>query len=961
MITHAVVVVVRRWLLVLILLRYGGIVSIFGNKHDDVYKQLKHLNKPALKSIKSPDGDIIDCVHISHQLAFDHPLLKNHTIQMRPSYHPESDEGISKSITQLWHLNGRCPEGTIPIRRTKKKEILRASSIKSFGRKQHGTIPEPTMPTKPEPIGPHEHATVVVQGDKYYGTKATMNVWKPTVQQSNEFSLSQLWIMAGSYPSDLSTVEAGWQVFPYFYGDDNPRLFIYWTRDAYQKTGCYNLLCAGFIQTNNNVTLGGAIFPISAYNAAQYEYDFFVWKQRLSGSSLNLHGSKYKVELGQKNLNEEDLGQNNLNHGLQGPIDSGEAVFSENACPGEEVGNSDDEISSSEDEGVVAQPVVASCAKNVKTQGKGISRPRSEKEMAVNVGPQGRLWKNRGKPGAQLRNSPQCCDQEYMPGYMRSLSESSMAKPGLNLEVVLGRIKGSTDQVIHTGEHGVDPSVPAQPPENGRDKGKKVAVCGQVSGTKIKGQSQRKMRKLRSTHQFCQGFHRGAIFRAAAAVMSSSLSISSGAYKQILSRNEAQETVKMGKVLGIDFGVNEESVIHKVSEMDRQDEERLTKKGVNGVRWKEVCMSVKQGGLGIKNISLANDSLLLKWWWRYGQEDEALWKMVICEKYGSDGGRWFPDKEVQGPISQIWKDILSVAQRNGSIIQFYKDNVEILIGNGQRISFWRDNWLGSTNLLSQFPRLFQLVNDKEISLNVQVARRVSQSGWAFNFNRPLRAWEEGELVRLTTALGSGPLLRSDVADSLGWKAAQPGTFKVNAVYAWAWRGRLKTKDLLHRVGILEGEEVLNCIFCHEDTTRGAWWLQFGNEVVGYWPTSLFSYLADSASQIQWGGEVMNLASDGQHTTTQMGSGHFPEEGFGKASYIKNIQIVDGSSNLSAPIGVSTRAEQSNCYNVQTGKSSDWGNYIYYGGPGRNPNCSIIPTILPIPPRLLDFYILQCML
>lgn len=251
------------------------------------------------------------------------------------------------------------------------------------------------------------------------------------------------------------------------------------------------------------------------------------------------------------------------------------------------------------------------------------------------------------------------------------------------------------------------------------------------------------------------------------------------------------------------------------------------------VKWKEVCMSLKQGGLGIKNIRLANDSLLLKWWWRYGQEDEALWKKVICEKYGSDGGRWFPDKDVHGPISHIWKDILSVAQRNGSILQFYKDNVEILIGNGKRISFWRDSWLGSTNLLCQFPRLFQLANDKEISLNVQVARRVSQSGWYFNFKRPLRAWEEGELVRLTTALGSGPLLRSDIDDSLGWKAAQPGIFKVNAVYAWgmlndgpyhrtvdliwnnfsppkakkiswlAWRGRLKTKDLLHRFGILE--------------------------------------------------------------------------------------------------------------------------------------------------------------
>ena len=31
---------------------------------------------------QSPDGDIIDCVDINKQPAFDHPLLKNHTIQV---------------------------------------------------------------------------------------------------------------------------------------------------------------------------------------------------------------------------------------------------------------------------------------------------------------------------------------------------------------------------------------------------------------------------------------------------------------------------------------------------------------------------------------------------------------------------------------------------------------------------------------------------------------------------------------------------------------------------------------------------------------------------------------------------------------------------------------------------------------------------------------------------------------
>ena len=63
--------------------------------------------------------------------------------QMRPSFHPEGlsfDDVSSKSesqITQLWHLNGRCPEETIPIRRTKEEDLLRASSVANYGRKKH--------------------------------------------------------------------------------------------------------------------------------------------------------------------------------------------------------------------------------------------------------------------------------------------------------------------------------------------------------------------------------------------------------------------------------------------------------------------------------------------------------------------------------------------------------------------------------------------------------------------------------------------------------------------------------------------------------------------------------------------------------------------------------------------------------------------------------------------------------
>jgi hypothetical protein len=44
--------------------------------------------------------------------------------------------------------------------------------------------------------------------------------------------------------------------------------------------------------------------------------------------------------------------------------------------------------------------------------------------------------------------------------------------------------------------------------------------------------------------------------------------------------------------------------------------------------------------------------------------------------------------------------------------------------------------------------------------------------------------------------------------------------------------------------------------------------------------------------LEWGGVIVNSKTGGQHTTTEMESGHFPREGFGKAGYLRNIQIID---------------------------------------------------------------------
>ncbi|KAJ4712381.1 Protein of Unknown Function (DUF239) [Melia azedarach] len=240
---------------------------------------LKKVNKPAVKTIQSPDGDVIDCVLSHLQPAFDHPELRGQKPldpPKRPKGH-ESTQNLTVSF-QLWTNSGEsCPEGTVPIRRTNEKDILRASSIKRFGRKLRRHV------RRDSAGGGHEHAVVFVNGEQYYGAKASLNVWAPRVTDAYEFSLSQMWVISGSFGNDLNTIEAGWQVSPELYGDSYPRFFTYWTTDAYQATGCYNLLCSGFVQTNNKIAIGAAISPRSSYRGRQFDIGLMIWKDPKHG------------------------------------------------------------------------------------------------------------------------------------------------------------------------------------------------------------------------------------------------------------------------------------------------------------------------------------------------------------------------------------------------------------------------------------------------------------------------------------------------------------------------------------------------------------------------------------------------------------------------------------------------------------------------------------------------------
>ncbi|CAN6326829.1 unnamed protein product [Urochloa humidicola] len=256
-----------------------------------IMAQLARTRDASVKTIQSPDGDVIDCVPTHLQPAFEHPKLRGHKPEKEPVERPrgsglvvDSDEkDEDEALPQAWRRSGEsCPEGTIPVRRTTEADVLRASSVSRFGMKARAGGGG-GLPRRDSTGGGHEHAVGYVSGGQFYGAKASLNVWPAQVASAAEFSLSQIWVISGSFGNDLNTIEAGWQVSPQLYGDNNPRFFTYWTDDAYRETGCYNLHCSGFVQTSNHIAIGDAISPISSYAGRQFDITVLIWKDPRQG------------------------------------------------------------------------------------------------------------------------------------------------------------------------------------------------------------------------------------------------------------------------------------------------------------------------------------------------------------------------------------------------------------------------------------------------------------------------------------------------------------------------------------------------------------------------------------------------------------------------------------------------------------------------------------------------------
>jgi neprosin-like protein/neprosin activation peptide len=264
------------------------------------YLDERYSPQDVVHRFRSALGDNLDCVRMEAQPGLRRAGMERHVLQKAPSTLPQGEtvdtfgaKGLNptQGLTDGLDATGavqHCPEGTIPVLHVGMEDLKRFSNLDDFFRKAPGGLdsrPVSTQNVNPLAAGPstlHQYAHAAKYSIDNRGATSTLNLWNPAVELSSEFSLSQIWVTRGS-GSSLETVETGWQNYKQLYGDNTSRLFIYYTPDAY-TTGCYNLTCSAFVQTNTSFVLGGSLGGPSVKGGTQYEQKLEWFKDGAAGN-----------------------------------------------------------------------------------------------------------------------------------------------------------------------------------------------------------------------------------------------------------------------------------------------------------------------------------------------------------------------------------------------------------------------------------------------------------------------------------------------------------------------------------------------------------------------------------------------------------------------------------------------------------------------------------------------------
>ena len=206
-------------------------------------------------------------------------------------------------------------------------------------------------------------------------------------------------------------------------------------------------------------------------------------------------------------------------------------------------------------------------------------------------------------------------------------------------------------------------------------------------------------------------------------------------------------------------------------------------KGCPRVKWADIQLPKEMGGLGVGNIMHKNLVLLFKWWWRYSESDNTLWKRILQSVHNIKGTK--SSSETFYNVKEgSWAHLISNDHDTARIRRIVEEGMLLRVGDGISVLFWHDKWCEAGILKHSFPRLFSISSQKDYPIN-QMGEWIGNSWcWTFQWRRVLFDWESEDVRRLKDYIdGFGPCRGRQ--DGVMWKHSGDKTYPTKSIIAKA--------------------------------------------------------------------------------------------------------------------------------------------------------------------------------
>ncbi|GKA75895.1 RNA-directed DNA polymerase, eukaryota, reverse transcriptase zinc-binding domain protein [Tanacetum coccineum] len=221
-------------------------------------------------------------------------------------------------------------------------------------------------------------------------------------------------------------------------------------------------------------------------------------------------------------------------------------------------------------------------------------------------------------------------------------------------------------------------------------------------------------------------------------------------------------------------------------------------KGKAKVAWKNVCKPKNQGGLGLKDLTVWNNTLLVKHLWNIANKKDTLWVKWVSTVKLKGVSIWVVQKEECD--SWGWKNLLTIRD-------LIINHVLYRIGNGEDTFMWYDNWSGLGPLINNISH--RIMYNARLQKESNVADMIADGSW-------INGSEWVNSVGLSTI--HVPMIKQGEKDKIMWldNSGNPTKFTMCKVYddlRCHFQERLLTQD---RIKMWGSYDMMVCGLCMMD-------------------------------------------------------------------------------------------------------------------------------------------------